>query len=160
MKLIDKELRFYCFVNYYLSPIQHGIQTGHCAVDLVVQYMNSSNQYHRELVMDWAENDKTFIILNGGDAESIAAATGIIQRSGFPCATFNESARALGAIQTCVGVILPEEIFNAKFDRDLTEAAFGRKCYSWDSKNDKKIIYSEGHHHYEIIDLLRSSRLA
>ena len=57
----DLELRMYGFVNYQLSGTIHaGIQFGHAVVEYGLTYGNTS-EYKQ-----WAEDDKTFIILNGG----------------------------------------------------------------------------------------------
>jgi hypothetical protein len=61
---LDLEYRMYGFVPYNLSPIQQGIQFGHA----VVEYgQNVKGTTMDERIYDkWANNDKTFIILNGG----------------------------------------------------------------------------------------------
>ena len=52
--------RMYGLVPYNISPIQQGIQFGHA----VVEYGISNTLDHNYI--QWAHNDKTFIILNGG----------------------------------------------------------------------------------------------
>jgi hypothetical protein len=55
------ELRMYGLVNYQLSGTIHaGIQYGHAVVEYGQQYGHTL-EYKK-----WAEEDKTFIILNGG----------------------------------------------------------------------------------------------
>ena len=54
------ELRLYGLVPYNLSPIQQGIQYGHGAIEYGLKYFNDVEY------QDWANNWKTFIILNGG----------------------------------------------------------------------------------------------
>jgi len=54
------EYRMYGLVPYNLSPIQQGIQFGHAVVEYMVKYRDLPN------LTKWAEEDKTFIILNGG----------------------------------------------------------------------------------------------
>lgn len=177
------ELRFYCFVNFYLSSIQQGVQTGHCAVDLVMRYLNDENQpVHSDLVKEWATFHKTFIILNGGNAEGITNATRIIADSDFPWASFYEDGASLGGIQTCVGVVLPEEIFKAQpaapnddgvvyeYTQDPVRCVnCGRvtpqsieACDRWDCSHPKQTVirYTEGHAHLPLIGLLKSCRLA
>ena len=56
------EYRMYGLVPYNISPIQQGIQFGHG----VVEYGLLSKPEGDESFLDWAKNDKTFIILNGG----------------------------------------------------------------------------------------------
>lgn len=52
--------RMYGLVPYNISPIQQGIQFGHA----VVEYGLAFGDYPE--YQDWANLDKTFIILNGG----------------------------------------------------------------------------------------------
>jgi hypothetical protein len=54
------EYRMYGFVPYNISPIQQGIQFGHAVVEYGLHYGKTS-EYKQ-----WANEDKTFIILNGG----------------------------------------------------------------------------------------------
>ena len=102
------ELRFYTFTNFYISPIQHGIQTGHASVDLVRKYefefndaVNSDNDYmksiriqnaadNRQVVNDWADAHKTYVVLNGGDDTGITKALELVSKTGFPFVDFRE----------------------------------------------------------------------
>lgn len=66
----NRSYRMYGLVPYNLSPIQQGIQFGHAVVEYQQNYgrLLEGNQ-ETELMKQynqWAENDKTFIILNGG----------------------------------------------------------------------------------------------
>lgn len=56
--------RMYGLVPYNLSPIQQGIQFGHAVVEYSLQF--GHDQWYNQ----WAKNDKTFIILNGGTTNS------------------------------------------------------------------------------------------
>lgn len=111
-------LRFYCFTNFYLSSIQHGIQTGHCAVDLVVKYMAGRgnpnvDKDHVNMVADWATNHKTFITLNGGELTNMSGPVlQAVMNSGLPWCTFHEDA-GLANMLTAVGVVVPETMFDA-----------------------------------------------
>lgn len=60
MKASNLEYRMYGMVPYNLSPIQQGIQFGHA----VVEY--GLHNYTDDDYQEWANNHKTFIILNGG----------------------------------------------------------------------------------------------
>lgn len=61
------ELRMYGLVPYNISEIQKGIQFGHGVVELC-QKLRSHDEWSCELSKydNWANNYKTFIILNGG----------------------------------------------------------------------------------------------
>jgi hypothetical protein len=124
------QLRFYAFTNFYISSIQHGIQTGHASVDLVQKYkreyenaVNSDNDHMKaarlqvardnlRVVEDWANNHKTYVILNGGEDADINAAYELLSKTGFPFVDFREP--GLGNIRTCAGVLLPDSIFDMK----------------------------------------------
>jgi hypothetical protein len=54
----------YGLVPYNISPIQQGIQYGHAVVEYGLLY-NDTPEYQQ-----WAQHDKTFIILNGGTTNS------------------------------------------------------------------------------------------
>jgi hypothetical protein len=159
------ELRLYSFVNFYLSSIQQGIQTGHAAVDLVRKYTAHDNplrcditSYHEHLVEQWADDYKTFIILNGGDSAGITNATSVITRNGtFPWAIFNESENSLKGIQTCVAVVLPEYIFAA--EKQFKENGDHVWTYRW-HEGEEPQVYERDHQHFELINLVKSCRLA
>lgn len=63
----ELELRMYGLVPYNISEIQKGIQFGHAVVELG-QKLKSHLEWNRDLKVydNWADNYKTFIILNGG----------------------------------------------------------------------------------------------
>ena len=158
----NEELRFYCFVNFYLSQIQQGIQTGHAAVDLVRQYAKVQ-RYHvivernYNLVNRWADDYKTFITLNGGNLDGINEATTIIRATELPMVKFYEDEVSLGGIQTCVGVVLPQSIFNAK--KNISSDGFEAYTYT-DIATGKETWYHNDTQYFALIQLLRSSRLA
>jgi len=58
------ELRMYFFVPYNISPIQQAIQAGHAALEYARQYKDDAQ------FINFADNWKTWIILNGGTTNS------------------------------------------------------------------------------------------
>jgi hypothetical protein len=110
------ELRMYGLVPYNLSPIQQGIQFGHAVVEYGLTHFGEKN--HR----DWANNHKTFIILNGGTTNnSIDKETGNpkgtlnqhavnLRDMGIPFCTFYEP--DLGDQLTAVVFLVDEHVFN------------------------------------------------
>ena len=58
------EYRMYGLVPYNISPIQQGIQFGHAVVEYMLNFPVDLRVYKD--TKKWAEEDKTFIILNGG----------------------------------------------------------------------------------------------
>lgn len=139
-----QELRFYCFTNFYLSSIQHGIQTGHASVRLIRKYQKelqaalsdeaedkyvqariSKGKDDLEIVEDWADNHETYITLNGGDDTALKNAYELVSKTQFPFVEFIEP--GIGNVRTAVGVVLPDTIFNMKreiFHTELEPAGF------------------------------------
>ena len=157
------ELRLYSFVNFYLSDIQKGIQTGHMAVDLVREYVpdepETVSQNHLNMVADWADNHKTFIVLNGGNNLMLDNTASICARSGLPWTTFYEDEESLGGLRTCVGVVVPENYFNANYSSVGVETVeidgriiFDQKIDSPPPNSDQAI--------FNLVKLLKTSRLA
>lgn len=73
MKELEK--RMYFFVPYNLSPIQQAIQAGHASLEYAHKYGG------KELFIDFIDNWKTWIILNGGTTNSKRDFEGIPQGS-------------------------------------------------------------------------------
>jgi len=70
----QRRYRMYGLVPYNISPIQQGIQYGHAVVEygLFAHEMSGgrANDVVLDKYLDWANNDKVFIILNGGTTNS------------------------------------------------------------------------------------------
>lgn len=103
-------MRFYAATNMYLSSIQHGIQAAHCVAEMIVH--RSSHE-----VIDWAENHKTLICVNGGNNKSLSDFYDLVRyQHQFPVAKFHEDEASMGGMLTCVGIIVPKEIYEADLD--------------------------------------------
>lgn len=83
------ELRMYGLVNYQLSGIQKGIQFGHAVVEYSRNCKGIKNM--EALYEDWADNWKTFIILNGGTTSNKTSI-----EDGMPSGTLNKHMLTLG----------------------------------------------------------------
>jgi hypothetical protein len=153
------ELRLYAFVNFYLSSIQQGIQTGHASVDIIRKYvhpMAAVEPRHTEMVADWADNYKTYITLNGGRHVDIKKALVLAEKSGFPFAPFHEDEDSLGGLMTAVAVVLPDYIFNLrrKFENGVVR-------YEWiEPTSGAKYLIQETDELFEFVDFLKSKDLA
>ena len=122
------ELRMYGLVPYNISPIQQAIQFGHAVVEygqrvkmpisLSKLSLNSSQIYD-----DWADNWKTFIILNGGttnykyneDGSQFGTLNNhlqLLKKHNVDLAIFNEP--DLGDQLTAIVFIADERVFNRK----------------------------------------------
>jgi hypothetical protein len=111
------EYRMYGLVPYNLSPIQQGIQFGHAVVEYMIKFRDFPD------LTKWAEEDKTFIILNGGttndnfidyiDCEFKGTLNNYAKElyfQGIKTATFNEP--DLGNQLTAVVFLVDERVFN------------------------------------------------
>ena len=149
-------MRAYFLGNYYLSQIQQGIQAQHATSEMFVE--NPTN----EILWDWARNHKTSILLNGGNSGSLDEVYPFLKvqadRFSLPIAKFKEDKVSLNDATTCIGLVLPTEIYE-----------FMSKYRSWVSyKNSNKSqpdIFAESeildHSPYvDIANLLMDYRLA
>ena len=122
------ELRMYGIVPYNISEIQKAIQFGHAVVEygqMVKREPNISSLYN-----DWADNWKTFIILNGGTSNhsqnryhegeftgSMEEHLTTLNEIGITNATFYEP--DLNDMLSAVVFIVDERVFNRKKYLDL-----------------------------------------
>lgn len=114
-------MRFYAIGNMYLSSIQQGIQAFHCLGDTVVKYSKQDpNSYSVKTLSDWMTNHKTLICLNGGNANDLGEMHDFLQiaahKNPYPWGCFCEDERSLGGVITCVGIVLPEEVYSVELD--------------------------------------------
>jgi hypothetical protein len=120
------ELRMFGFVPYNISPIQQAIQFGHA----VVEYGQMVKNNNTEEYDDWADNWKTFIILNGGTSNhsinryhegdfvgTMEQHLEKLNEIGIVNATFNEP--DLNDMLSAVVFIVDERVFNRKKYQDL-----------------------------------------
>jgi hypothetical protein len=116
------ELRMYGLVPYNMSPIQQGIQFGHAVVDYG-QTVKGLPPY-QELYNDWADNWKTFIILNGGTTNNNPNKLGTLNKhlqtlrdNSIVSQDFYEP--DLGDQLTAVVFIVDERVFNRELYPDF-----------------------------------------
>jgi hypothetical protein len=115
------ELRMYGLTPYQLSGIQIGIQFGHAVVEYGQKFKND-NTYN-----DWADNWKTFIILNGGTSNhsinryhqsdepfigTMESNLITLEQNNIEVATFYEP--DLNDMLSAVVFIVDERVFNRK----------------------------------------------
>lgn len=126
-------MRLYTFVNHiYLSDKQKGIQSAHVVSELFSE--NSAwNKWHKNaynMLMTWATDYKTVIVLKGGNNQALYDLTDelgpLADEIGLPMTSFFEDEESLAGAITCVGIIVPAKIY--EYDPDdyrgaaLTEA--------------------------------------
>ena len=105
------QYRMYGLVPYNLSPIQQGIQFGHAVVEYGLSYAED------HAYQDWAHNDKTFIILNGGTTNNNEERYGTLNYAeselysmSVDIATFNEP--DLGDQLTAIVFLVDERVYD------------------------------------------------
>jgi hypothetical protein len=154
------ELRMYGLVPYNISPIQQAIQFGHAVVEYG-QKMKKLSFNDIEVTKkydDWADNWKTFIILNGGTTNhKTSLEDGLpfgslnnhlltLMDNGIEFAQFNEP--DLGDQLTAVVFIVDERVFNRKKYPDFED---------WVIENYGDLIVGTGSA-YQIADEIRNSK--
>ena len=141
----------YGLVPYNLSPIQQGIQFGHAVVEYALEY-GTTEKYQQ-----WAREDKTFIILNGGTTNksynidngnhlgSLNNHRQLLHDEGVQFSSFFEP--DLGDQLTAVVFLVDDRVFDKKLwpdwdGGDITEDKMGGRCideqhYDWIMKFDE-----------------------
>ena len=116
------EYRMYGLVPYNLSPIQQGIQFGHAVVDYgrTVEGLKP----HEAIYKKYADEDKTFIILNGGTTNNNPERLGslnqhmnIMRDNGVLLQEFYEP--DLGDQLTAFVFLVDERVFNKELYPDF-----------------------------------------
>lgn len=171
---MSKNYRLYTFINFYLSQIQQGIQTAHIVHELFMKYKDLVyRQYEveqvnaRVVLHEWAANHKTIIVLNGGEGRAIAEMLEVTKRFGekmdLPFVDFHED-EGLGNIRTGFGIVLPEEIFDARYANEdgYGDNAIVRK-FVFPKEGEaslESVEYLEGTEEFNFLQLLKQKRLA
>lgn len=109
-------MRYYGFGNYYLSSIQQGIQAAHVISDMFVKYLHLKSLHAEQSILtEWAENHKTIVLLNGGNAEQInslySKLSSIATQLFLPVCFFKEDQESLNNCITSVGIIVPSKYY-------------------------------------------------
>lgn len=112
-------MRLYTFTNYYLSPLQLGLQTAHVVSDLFALHPENRG------LQVWAAVHKTIIILNGGNSADIdtlgVQLDTLANKLGLVAATFHEDSSSLNHAATACGIIVPPNIYEFAAVREFTD---------------------------------------
>jgi len=100
-------MRMYFFVMYNLSGIQKGIQAGHAAVEYSRYAMDRVGGY--EQYAEFADNHKTFILLDGGSSNDMQYRLLELDDLRIPNAVFHEP--DLNNSLSAIAFILPENVY-------------------------------------------------
>lgn len=109
-------MRLYTFTNYYLSSLQVGLQTAHVVHELFNKYVTDDIPHtEQNMLWDWSDNHKTIVILNGGNCATLGDLELFLQsrENEFAYSAFCEDRQSLNNALTCVGIVLPERIYDA-----------------------------------------------
>lgn len=113
------EKRMYFFVPYNISPIQQAIQAGHAALDYARKYKDD------EEFIDFADNWKTWIILNGGTTNS----------HGKPGANFREDTEPyLGSLDNIAQQVIMNNVKHSLFQEPDLNDALTAVCFICDER--------------------------
>lgn len=125
-------MRFYAIGNQYLSSIQQGIQAFHCLGEMVNQYPKDSDCFANKVFHEWLTEHKTLICLNGGNNAKLEDMWDFLQiasyKNSYPWATFHEDEQSMGGMLTCVGIVVPEEVYSI----DLSDASTWNNLTPWE----------------------------
>lgn len=152
----DLKQRMYCLVLYNISPIQQGIQALHAVVEYGNSYSNL-DQY-----IQWANIDKTVIILNGGTSKGLQLHIEKLKELSVTHAIFREPDLFNGITAVCFLVDeriwdkekYPDKLDEIKYDGNIVPAIFR----SFNVEEYKKIIGGENNFHLK--EYLSKLRLA
>ena len=103
---MNKNYRAYILTNYYLSQLQCGLQSAHVISEMAMKKHKHFKQ--------WATDDKTIIILNGGNSAQLAQFETFCKtdvNNNYCWAAFREDEMSLNGALTAVGIILPDNIY-------------------------------------------------
>ena len=98
------EQRMYSLVLRQLNPIQKGVQTTHGVVEYANKY--SSNEDYRQ----WAETDKTLIMLDGGTYQEMVRIYDTLKELGMKIGEFQEP--DLNYLTTSITFLADERVWN------------------------------------------------
>jgi hypothetical protein len=140
-------MRLYTFINFYLSQIQQGIQTAHLVHELFNKYNTKDERdiLGRELD-DWSRNHKTIYVMNAGADPDIQQLLDVFARYDFPYTEFSEDDGLCRARTGCC-VLLPAWVYDVTKVGDMYMGNEGPSFFP-------------GKKYYDLIDLIKSKRLA
>ena len=125
-------MRFYAFCNYYLSSLQQGLQAAHVLTEMSMKARLKGGQYWRHYD-NWASDHKTIILLNGGNDKDLRELLTFFNMSNpYLYGSFCEDQQSLNGAMTCVGIILPENIYETVAAIRRGQLYFSNNRYTFD----------------------------
>lgn len=138
--MIEKlKYRMYGLVPYNISPIQQGIQFGHGVVEYLM------NNFNKPETQYWANDDKTFIILNGGTTNNFEGELGTLNKhlltlkeKGILVSTFSEP--DLGNQLTSINFLVDERVWDTEKFPDFFKTKYWGGYTNEDFKSSKEYL--------------------
>ena len=162
-------MRLYTFINFYLSQIQQGIQTAHIVHELFNSYDAVTNKDGPgKMLDDWSRDHKTIIVLNGGADQQIQELMDVFKEYEFPFTQFVED-EGLCRARTGCGIVLPDWIYSCERKYEVSgEGRFKVPYYEYfkeinlglEDDSFEQMQFRPGDKYYDLIDLVKSKRLA
>ena len=103
---MEKEYRMYCLAERHLSSIQKAIQSAHAIVEYGLTY-GDLPEYKQ-----WAEKDKTIIILDGGNSIDLDSIKDQLICEKWPFEVFYEP--DMDNFMTAIAFLAPNEVYDYK----------------------------------------------
>ena len=108
----NTEYRLYAFAHSWLSGVQKGIQTAHAVANLLRCEFKS-----RKDVKQWADEDQTIILLDGGNCAQLNRTLDqISDETDFSYSFFYEDEESLSSSLTSAVVVVPNWVYECTFD--------------------------------------------
>jgi len=118
-------VRSYFFNNFYVNGIRNGIQAGHTVDEMWLELVgkllsgktSARTKAQLEMLMEFAANHKTFIVLNGGDHATLGETLDLFidHENPYPWSVFREP--GLNDAITSLRIIIPERLYDREADR-------------------------------------------
>jgi hypothetical protein len=162
---MQTNFRLYSFVNgLYMSGIQHGIQTAHAVARMSVRY-NDQKLFLSQIYKQWAQLDQTIVVLSAVNLAGLKEVSEVLHsyEDHFPVMDFFEDEESLGGIMTCTSIIVPQTIYDVIPWRCAVRESemnfVSDAAWVHESESGQR-VYDTDHHMFNLINTLKSYRLA
>ncbi len=113
--MTTQNYRLYSLTNYYLSSLQKGLQTAHVVSEMASkEHANAFTRPVKKAFRQWTDEDKTIIMLNGGNNANIKEWAKYFEKFSdrYPTAWFQEDDDSLAGAYTAAGIVLPWAVYS------------------------------------------------
>ena len=122
----------YFVTHAYMSQIQRGIQAAH-VIQQMYGKMEDSTPIAQEAFREWATQDFTMIVLNGGNSamlqNSYHQSYEADEDGSFPIARFFEDSQSMEGMMTAWGIVLPSTCKLSEDDDPFGEYSRDQEIY-------------------------------